>query len=187
MGSASLGDVILTPSGTNILSPSQTINGHFYLVYVSTIQSLAFGQGPIFRPASCTTFRGQENVPTFQSRETAHPVISKQLVDRCQHWTLVDPAIVTPFQSQQSSHRSGAINHHTVPEPAIVTPHSVQNGEILQRNCDFFQNQTEWLELIFGSCPFRIWHFWVISGPLSCRYRVLILGVWGKISALILQ
>ena len=37
--------------------------------------------------------------------------------------------------------------------------HSVQNGEILQRNYNFFQNQTEWLELIFGLCPFRIWHF----------------------------
>ena len=41
----------------------------------------------------------------------------------------------------------------------LPPPHSVQNGEILQRNCDFFPNQTEWLELIFGSCPFRIWHF----------------------------
>ena len=35
--------------------------------------------------------------------------------------TVPEPAIVTPFWSQQSSHRSGASNRHTVPEPAIVT------------------------------------------------------------------
>jgi len=43
-----------------------------------------------FRPARCTTFQGQENVPPFRGRETAHPVDNKQLVDRDQHLQPVD-------------------------------------------------------------------------------------------------
>ena len=42
--------------------------------------------------------------------------------------TVPEPAIVTPFWSQQSSHRYGASNRHTVPEPAIVTPFRSQQS-----------------------------------------------------------
>ena len=88
LGSASLGDVILTtPRGPNILSPSQTNNGHSSPAYASTIQSLAIGQDPVSLPANFITFRGQENTLPFRGRETAHPVDSKQLVDRYQHFT----------------------------------------------------------------------------------------------------
>ena len=96
MGSAGLGDVILTPGlgdvilGTNILSTSQTNNGHLYPVYVSTIRSLAIGQDPVSLPANFITFQGQENAPPFPGRETAQPVDSKQLVDRYQHLQPVD-------------------------------------------------------------------------------------------------
>ena len=96
VGSASLGDVILTPGlgdvilGTNILSPSQSNNGHFYPDFASTIRSLAIGQDPVSLPANFTTFRGQENTPPLRGRETAHPVDSKQLFDRYQHLQPVD-------------------------------------------------------------------------------------------------
>ena len=96
VGTANLGDVIRTPGlgdvilGTNILSPSQTNNGHLYPVYVSTIQSLAIGQDPVSLPANFITFRGQENTLPFRGRETAHPVDSKQLVDRYQLLRPVD-------------------------------------------------------------------------------------------------
>ena len=33
--------------------------------------------------------------------------------------------------------------------------HSVPKGSKWTGNSDFFQNQTEWLELVFGSCPFQ--------------------------------
>ena len=93
LGSASLGDVTLTPGlgdvilGTNILSPSQTNNGHYYPGYVNTIRSLAIGQDPVSLPASSIMSRGQENTLPFRGRETAHPVDSKQFVDRYQHFT----------------------------------------------------------------------------------------------------
>ena len=78
------------PRGPNILSPSQTNNGHFSPAYVSTIQSLVIGQDPVSLPANFIPFRGQENAPPFRGRETPHPVDSKQLVDRCQQSQPVD-------------------------------------------------------------------------------------------------
>jgi hypothetical protein len=124
VGTANLGDVIRTPGlgdvilGTNILSTSQTNNGHLYPVYVSTIRSLAIGQDPVSLPASFKTFQGQENTPPFRGRETAHPVDSKQLVDRYQLLRPVDGyQLLLPLNGTQ--YTSLVVRDQQFPSPCV--------------------------------------------------------------------